>query len=73
MEQPGGRGYPLRSMVREPTNPLSRMPRFHLAVRSWWLRYSAALFAYIDVSVALGRSAEPADGQGCPPPQGGVA
>ena len=46
MEQPGGRGYPLKSRLREPTNPLSRMPRFHRAVRYCLLRYSAALFAY---------------------------
>ena len=33
MEQPGGRGYPLNSRLREPTNPLSRMPRLQQVVR----------------------------------------
>ena len=53
-------------MLRESTNPLSRLPRFHRTVRYFSLRYSVALFAYIDVSVARGRAAEPAAGQGCP-------
>ena len=52
MEQPGGWGYPLKSMLREPTNSLRRMPWFHRAVRYCSLRYSAALFAYIDISIA---------------------
>ncbi|CAL8327456.1 unnamed protein product [Boreogadus saida] len=59
------RGYPLTSKLREPTNPLSRMPRFHRAMRYCSLQYSAALFAYIGVSVAHGL---PAAGQGCPRP-----
>jgi hypothetical protein len=56
--QPGGWGYPLKSMLREPTNLLSRMPCFHRAVRYCSLRYSAAPFAYIAISVARGRAAE---------------
>jgi hypothetical protein len=34
VEQPGGRGYPLKSGLQEPTNPLIRMPRFLRAVRT---------------------------------------
>ena len=58
VEQPGGRGYPLKSMLREPTNPLNRMPRIHRAVRCCSLRYSAALFGYVGVSAARGPAAE---------------
>ena len=55
-------------MLRESTNPLSRLPRFHRTVRYFSLRYSVALFAYIDVSVARGRAAEPAAGLRSPRP-----
>ena len=65
MEQPGGRGYLLKSRLREPKNPLSLMARFHRAVRYCSLRYSAALFAYIDVSVARIPAVEPAAGLPC--------
>ena len=47
-----GRGYPLKSRLREPTNRLSLLPRLHRALRDCSLRYSAALFAYIGVSTA---------------------
>ena len=61
MEQPGGSGYPLTFRLREPTNLLGRMPRYHRAVRYCSLQYSAALFAYIDeqsnVSIARGWAA----------------
>ena len=59
MEQPGGRGYLLKSRLREPPNPLSRMPCFHQAVRYCSLRYSAA-------SVSQGRAKEPAGSTGSP-------
>ena len=50
MEQHGGRGYSLKSRLREPTHRLSLLPRLHRAVRDCSLRYSGALFAYIGVS-----------------------
>ena len=50
MEQRRGRGYPLKSRLREPTNQLRPSSHFHRVVRDCSLWYSAALFAYIGVS-----------------------
>ena len=55
-------GLSIKSMLQEPTNPLSRMPRFRRAVRRCSLWYSAARFGYIGDSVARGRAAEPVVG-----------
>ena len=50
VDQPGGRGYPLKPRLREPTNPLGRMLRLHREVRDRLMRFGAARFAYIGVS-----------------------
>ena len=59
MDQPGGRGYPLKSRLREPTNPLSHMTRFHRAVC-----YCAAGLHVAGLPVDGLRSLRP----GCPRP-----